>query len=233
MPVITLKIGVGERSFLEMGSCQKGPFLDILERERASRETHRNEESESDHFPEVLDTSGILDIFTVNPPSLAHPFPPKVLFLAPQIRLKATLLRRGKATCRGWVGEGSLPEWRIEMVSEQSSPEHEHYSIQCLSNFGHVWHVGGRSSGTSKMRQNYLPIGLLGSHFSKHCWELLFGKGGTRPFATRPFARKGRNIAGTELWTERTLAHREHCHCSAVEIRLPPSKKKRSHYLPS
>ena len=46
-----------------------------------------------------------------------------------------------------------------------------------------------------------------------------FGKGGTFPFVTRRFAKKWRNTVGTELWTERTLAYREHCHCSARTIK--------------
>ena len=44
-------------------------------------------------------------------------------------------------------------------------------------------------------------------------------KGGTRPFVTRPLAKNRRNTVGTELWTERTLAYREHCHCSAGTIK--------------
>ena len=46
------------------------------------------------------------------------------------------------------------------------------------------------------------------------------GKGGTPPFVTRPFSKIWRNIAGTELWAERTLAYREHCHCSARTIKV-------------
>ena len=52
------------------------------------------------------------------------------------------------------------------------------------------------------------------------CLFLSLGKGETRPFVTRRFAKKWRNIVGTELWTERTLAYREHCHCSARTINI-------------
>ena len=60
-----------------------------------------------------------------------------------------------------------------------------------------------------------LPLFLLPLSLS----QTDVGKGGIRPCLTRPFAKNGRNIVGTELWTERALAYRQHCHCSASTIK--------------
>ena len=68
---------------------------------------------------------------------------------------------------------------------------------------------GGGFSHKRGKNQTFFPLEKM----------FCFRKSGTCRFVTHPLAKKCRNIVGTELRTKRTLAYREHCHCSARTIK--------------
>ena len=71
--------------------------------------------------------------------------------------------------------------------------------FQICDNFAHP-----RSDARNETLANLCNAPLANAPFS--VFLSFVGKGGTRPFVTCPFAKSRRNIVGTELWTERTVA---------------------------